>query len=103
MDLQFIVLNGQKVVGLLVFLEALVKAHDELVSKKIGFGNKLGFVPATEITSSWRSLVLQKQLVAKGASKTLVSNHRRGSAVDCQADWPYIKKIAPTMKKYGLI
>lgn len=103
MDLQQITINGSKIIALPVYLEALVKAHEELVSLGIGHGNLKGFVLAGETTGSWRSLVLQKQLVAKGASKTLFSNHRRGTAVDCAADWDYIGKIAPTMKKYGLV
>lgn len=103
MELQYIILNGEKVIGLPAFLEALLKAHKELVQLRIGHGNKIGFVPADETTCSWRSLIKQKQLVASGASKTLESNHRRGLAVDCVADWGYINKIAPVMRKYHLI
>lgn len=103
MDLQQTTINGQKIVALPVYLEALTKAHAELVALGIGYGRQKGFVLSSETTGSWRSLVLQKQLVAKGASKTLYSNHRRGTAVDCAADWDYIKRIAPTMKKHGLI
>ena len=103
MDLQYAFFNGERVVELPFFLEALTKTHEELTKLGIGHGGKLGFVPADETTCSWRSLVSQKQLVAKGASKTLYSNHRRGTAVDCVADWDYIKKIAPTMKKHGFV
>lgn len=103
MELQQVTINGMKIVALPMMLDALVKAHDDLVAQGIGFGGKPGFVLSNEINGSWRSLAMQKQLVAKGASKTLYSNHRRGTAVDCAADWPYIKKIRPTMNKYGLV
>lgn len=103
MELQKVTINGRKIVALPCFLEALTKAHEELVAKGIGYKETLGFVLSDEVTGGWRSLALQKQLVAKGASKTLYSNHRRGSAVDCAADWAYIKAIRPTMNKYGLV
>lgn len=103
MELQYIHLNGRKVIGLPFFLKALLKAHEDLTRQGVSYGNTVGLVPAGEETASWRSLTLQKQLVAKGASKTLVSNHRRGTAMDVVANWDYIKRIAPTMKKYSLI
>lgn len=102
MELQFVILNGQKVIGLPMFLEALLKANEELTKQRVAYRGKIGFVPAAEQTASWRSLVLQQQLVNKGASKTLESNHRRGTAIDCVADWGYINLIAPTMRKHGL-
>lgn len=102
MELQQITINGRKVVALACVLESLSKAHAELVTRGIGYGQFKGFVLSDETTGGWRSLALQKQLVARGASKTLYSNHRRGSAVDCAADWAYIKLIRPTMNKYGL-
>lgn len=82
MELQQTTINGRKIVALTCMLEALTKAHTELVALKIGWKDKMGFVLSEETTGGWRSLALQKQLVAKGASKTLYSNHRRGSAVD---------------------
>lgn len=103
MDLQYTIINGRKIIGLPPFLEALNKAHEELKAQGIGYGKTLGLVTAGEETCSWRSLALQKQLVARGASKTLDSNHRRGTACDVAADWDYIKRIATTMKKHGLI
>lgn len=103
MDLQFAMINGRKVIALPFFLEALQKADADLKAQGIGYGTHPGLVVAGEETCSWRSLALQKQLVAKGASKTLYSNHRRGTACDVVADWAYIGKIAPTMKKYGLV
>lgn len=51
------------------------------------------------VYSSWRSLAEQKKLVAEGKSKTLQSNHRRGTAFDC-VNW---KEIEPKMRKAGLI
>ena len=103
MELQQTTINGRKIVALACMLEALTKVHAELVALGIGYKNFVGFVLSEEITGGWRSLALQKQLVAKGASKTLYSNHRRGSAIDCAADWDYIKRIRPTMNKYGLV
>jgi hypothetical protein len=103
MELQYITLNGRRVIGLPFFLEALLKAHEDLTRQGVTYGNSVGLLPAGEETASWRALTLQKQLVAKGASKTLVSNHRRGTAMDVVANWDYIKRIAATMKKYGLI
>lgn len=103
MQLQSLTINGMKIIALPVFLEALEKAHNDLVAQGIGYNGKLGFVLSNEINGSWRSLTMQTQLVAKGASKTLYSNHRRGTAADCAADWDYIKKIRPTMNKYGLV
>lgn len=103
MDLNYAIFNGIKVVALPFVLEALTRAHEELVRTGVTYNQKLGFTPAGEVTASWRSLTLQKQLVAKGASKTLYSNHRRGTAVDAAADWNYINKISPILKKYGLV
>lgn len=101
-DFQFAVINGTKITARRFYLEALVAAHNELVRLKIGYNGKLGFVAAPERTASFRSLALQKELVASGASRTYFSNHRRGTAVDCASDWDYIHKIRPTMEKYGL-
>lgn len=103
MDLQVATINGRKVIALTCVLDALTKADAELKKLGIGYKGTLGFVLSDETTGGWRSLALQTQLKARGASKTLNSNHRHGSAVDCAADWGYIKAIAPTMKKYGLI
>lgn len=103
MELQYVTLNGRRVIGLPFFLEALMKAHEDLTRQGVKYGSSVGLLPAGEETSSWRSLTLQRQLVARGASKTLVSNHRRGTAMDVVANWGYIKRIASTMKKYGLI
>jgi hypothetical protein len=97
------VLNGTKILMREIQLRQLLKAHEELVRLKIGVAGKMGFVPAAETTASWRSLSLQRQLVAKGASMTLLSNHRRATAVDCYADWDYIDRIKATMNKYGFV
>ncbi len=98
----FTFINGRKIIARRFFLEALTKAHDELEQLGIGFGDKKGFVLSDEISGSWRSEAYQKQLVEKGSSKTMYSNHRRGTAVDCAADWPYINRIRSTMNKYEL-
>lgn len=102
MELQQLTINGRKIIALPVVLEALTKVHTELVAQGIGYKDKLGFMLSDEITGGWRSLALQTQIVNRGASKTLMSNHRRGSAVDCAADWDYIGRIKATMNKYGL-
>ncbi len=102
MSLQYIVLNERKIIALPAVLEALIKAHEDLVAQNISYEGLFGFVLSTEKAGSWRSLTLQKELVAKGSSKTLYSNHRRGTAVDCAADWDYINRIKSTMNKYGL-
>lgn len=99
----FTIINGRKIIARRFFLEALTKAHEELAALGIGFGDKKGFVLSDETSGSWRSEAYQRQLVERGSSKTMYSNHRRGTAVDCAADWPYIKRIRPTMNKYGLV
>ena len=102
-EFQSVVINGTKLIARRFVLESLVKAHNELVSLGIGANGKLGFVAAPERTASWRSEVLQRQLLNQGASKTMYSNHRCGTAIDCFANWNYIKAISPIMKKHGLI
>lgn len=103
MEFQWTEINGVKLIARRFYLEALTKAHDELVLRGIGVAGKIGFVPSGSVTASWRSLKLQKQLVAKGASKTLLSNHRRGVAVDCYPDRPYTERIRPVMEKNNLV
>jgi hypothetical protein len=102
-EFQQVTINGTRLVARRFFLEALVKAHEELVKLKIGANGKLGFIPGPERTASWRSEKLQRQILNSGASKTMLSNHRRGVAVDCFANWAYIKAIKSTMNKYGLV
>lgn len=102
-DLQYVILNGKRVIATPFFLKALVAAHNELVQAKIGVLGMMGFVPSSEMTNSWRSLATQRQLVLSGSSKTLYSNHRRGTAVDCYADRSYIERIKPIMEKHGLV
>lgn len=94
-------INGTELVMREIQMRQLLKAHQELEGLGIGVAGKKGFVAAGELTCSWRSYTLQQQLVAKGASKTLASHHRRGVAVDCYADWDYIKRIKSVMNKYG--
>jgi len=94
-------INGTEIVMRDIQLRQLLKAHKELEGLGICMAGKKGFVSAPELTCSWRSLTLQQQLMAKGASKTLASHHRRGVAIDCYADWDYINKIKPIMNKYG--
>ena len=103
LDLQFTYINGRKIIARRFYLEALHKVHRELKEDQIGTNGTTGFVLASETTGSWRRLATQKQLVAKGVSWTLYSNHRRGTAVDSFPDWTYIRKIQPVMEKYGLV
>jgi len=56
-------------------------------------------VPEAIVVSSWRSLEEQKAMVAKGASQTLESNHRRGMAVDI-VNWNELDK---ELEKAGLV
>lgn len=102
-ELVFTIINGRKITARRFFIEALTKAHEELVALGIGIGDKKGFVLSDETSGSWRSEAYQRQLVEKGSSKTMYSNHRRGTAVDCAADWPYINRIRLTMNKHGLV
>lgn len=101
-ELMFTFINGRKIVARRFYLEALHKAHDEIVKAGISYKGIKGFVLSDEVTGSWRSEALQRQLVEKKASKTMYSNHRRGTAIDCAADWPYIKAIRPYMNRQGL-
>lgn len=61
--------------------------------------DKLVKVPEAIVYSSWRSLEEQKVLFSQGKSKTLMSNHRRGLAVDV-INW---KEVESKMNKLGLI
>lgn len=101
-EFQFTIINGTKIIARRFVLEAITKAHEELVRLKIGANGKLGFIVGPERTASWRSEALQRQLLNQGASKTMLSNHRSGTAIDCFANWNYINAIKPTMNKYGL-
>jgi len=56
-------------------------------------------VPAAIVVSSWRSLEEQKVMVAKGASQTLESNHRRGMAADI-VNW---NVLDAELEKVGLV
>jgi len=101
--LEYAVINGRKIIARRFFLEALLNAHREIEAAGIGVAGHLGFVLSGEETGSWRSETTQKQLLARGASKTMASNHRRGVAVDCFPDRAYIEKIRPFMNKYKLV
>jgi peptidoglycan L-alanyl-D-glutamate endopeptidase CwlK len=58
------------------------------------------------VVEGLRTLARQRELVAKGASKTLKSRHLTGHAVDLAPildgevrwDWPLFHQIAPAMK-----
>lgn len=85
--------------------EAKLKGvHPDLV-KLVEEVAKVTDVPFT-ILEGRRSLERQKQLVAKGASKTLKSRHLTGHAVDIAPTingkvswaWPLYHKLAPEVK-----
>lgn len=82
-------------------LRQLLRAHQELIEKRVGVAGKIGFLGNSELSAGWRSSTLQKQLVARGASEKMSSNHRRGVSVDSHADKAYIQTIEPTMNKFG--
>jgi hypothetical protein len=103
MKLQYLNLDGKKIIAMPFVLEALLNVHTELLAKSVEFNGKKGLIFAGETTCSWRSETTQRQLVNKGASRTMYSNHRRGTSIDVLADWNYINKIAPVMKKHGLV
>lgn len=103
LEFQYTVINGTKIVARRFVLEALTKAHNELTKLGIGANGKKGLVFAPELTASWRSEVLQRQLVNKKASKTMYSNHRSGTAIDVFGNWNYINAIKKTMNKYGFV
>lgn len=75
----------------------LYKARKVVVDEKLL--ERLKKVPEAIVISSFRTLEEQKVMVAKGASKTLKSNHRRGMAVDC-VNW---ESIQDKMRAVGLI
>ena len=102
MELQYIDLNGRRIIALPFFLEAILKIDADLKCQGIGLDTKKGLICGAVETSSWRSEALQKQLYNKGASKTMFSNHRRGVALDIFPDRKYIERIDATMEKYGL-
>lgn len=102
-QLAYVVINEQKITARIFVLEALLKAHEDIKAAGIGYNGQLGFVLSNARTGSWRSEGLQRELVAGGSSKTMYSNHRMGTAIDCAADWDYIKKIKPFMNKHGLV
>jgi len=102
-ELQKTEINGREIIARRFYLEALWKAHEELIREGIGVQGKTGFVLGGVKTSSWRTLAMQQLLKAQGLSKTLWSNHRRGVAVDCYPDLEYVNQIQPIMAKHGLV
>jgi len=74
----------------------LYRAREYMVHEHMA--EMLSRVPEAFVVSSWRSLEEQKAMVAKGASKTLQSNHMRGVAVDV-ANWA---EVQDKMNSIGL-
>jgi len=74
----------------------LYRAREYMVHEHMA--EMLSRVPEAFVISSWRSLKEQKAMVAKGASKTLQSNHMRGVAVDV-ANW---SEVQDKMRSIGL-
>lgn len=86
-------------------MKNLAGVHPDLVAV-VKLARKYSDVPFV-ITEGIRTLARQKQLVAKGASKTMNSRHLTGHAVDVAAkigsqirwDWPLYDTIAKAFKK----
>lgn len=87
--------DNKKLLGVNEKLIKVVKRAAEL--------SPVGFV----VVEGVRTLERQKELVAKGASRTLKSKHLEGRAVDVAPlvngqvrwDWPLYHKLAPSFKK----
>lgn len=102
--LQYVTLNNRKITALPFFLKAVIEADRDLKAQGIGLDDQHpGLILGATETSSWRSEVLQKQLLNKGLSKTMTSNHRRGVAIDVYPDIPYVRRIEATMRKHQLV
>lgn len=86
-------------------LEKLQKVHPDLV-KVVLLAIKLTEIDFG-VTEGVRTIERQRELFAKGASKTMNSRHLTGHAVDLVAyvgsevrwDWPLYHKIADAMKR----
>lgn len=103
-NLQWTNINGRKAVALPFLLRAALDADAELKSLGIGLdAQHPGLILGDPTTSTWRGEALQAQLLAKGATKTMTSNHRRGVALDVYPDRAYVARIAQTMRKHGLV
>lgn len=85
-------------------LSRLDGVHEDLVTvvKRAAELTPIDFV----VTEGLRTIGRQKELVAKGASRTMKSRHLTGHAVDLAAmlgdevrwDWPLYAKLADAMK-----
>ncbi len=86
-------------------LERMQKVHPDLV-KVVMLAIELTEVDFG-VTEGMRTVERQRELYAKGASKTMKSRHLTGHAVDLVAyigaevrwDWPLYHKIADAMKR----
>lgn len=86
-------------------LERMQKVHPDLV-KVVMLAIELSEVDFG-VTEGLRTIERQRELFAKGASKTMNSRHLTGHAVDLVAyigsevrwDWPLYHKIADAMKR----
>ena len=86
-------------------LERMQKVHPDLV-KVVMLAIELTEVDFG-VTEGVRTIERQRELFAKGASKTMNSRHLSGHAVDLVAyvgsevrwDWPLYRKIADAMKR----
>lgn len=95
--LKYTIIDNKKVILLPEMLERVLAAKADI--EAAGMTLEL----QGESTCSWRTNETQQQLVDKGVSWTLLSNHRRGTAIDVMADWDYIGKIEQIMYKHGLV
>ena len=106
MILYYYNLNGKRMEALDVMIEKCIAADLEIKQAKIGVGwlkRQKGLILGGVATSSWRTYSQQLELVRSGASRTTLSNHRRGTAIDVYPDHNYINQIEPIMRKNDLV
>ena len=105
--LYHITINGRRIVARREMIDKLLQVHELLFENEVyvwsGFKKIYGLVIGSVETSSWRSLATQIKLVSEGKSKTINSNHRRGTAIDVYPSHSYIKKISTYMRSFGLV
>ena len=105
--LQHITLAKRKITAHPEMIKRLLAAHQDAlmagISVRVGLFKQKGLVIGGIYTSSWRTAKIQQELYDKGSTKTLVSNHMRGTAVDLYPNSQYIKDIESIMEKHELV
>lgn len=104
---KYITINNRKIIGRPEFLECIFKAHKEIRKQNIdivveGAGYS-GLLIGAIKTSSWRSEKIQRELYNSGISPVMVSNHRKGTAIDVFPDNDYVERIQLILRSYGLV